>query len=164
MRVNANVREKRWSSRNRTTPREAAEALTRNHGQLSFAAKDLGVSVSSLSHMIRRHELVARARNEAKEKIIDKSTINVAEAVMAGDLKASLYVLSTIGRHRDWRLPSGNDLNIGDQNTVNNTVIQQVVITAAPSGSFIPAPVKVIEPPAALVIDQRGVDEWPPKT
>jgi hypothetical protein len=140
----SNPFKRRIPTRNRLTPDETIAAIRANKGLLSHAADALGVSRQSVSNMVARHEKVAKAVHEAREGLLDTTEKKLFEKVEDGNLQAILFVASTLGRRRGYALEKGSMLNVGD---TNNVTIQNVIIKAVPSGTFIEKPdnVKLIE-------------------
>ena len=127
-------------------------AIKAAKGVLADAAAALGMARSSLARMAGNHSTVARALKDERDGLIDFTEKKLWQRVNAGDTKAIIFTLSTIGKTRGWTFPRGTELSFGD--TTNNVVIGSVVIQPIKSGEFVTGPPEIeIESVTGGIID-----------
>lgn len=93
---------------------QAEEALLKNYGNVSAAARALGVDHSTLWHRIKRAERLQDARRDAEEQTLDLAENALVGAVKKGEAWAVCFLLKTKGRKRGYverRELSGADGN-----------------------------------------------------
>jgi hypothetical protein len=78
------------------------EQLVASEGNVSHAAKQLGVSRTWLQNKIDRNVVLAAMMNDRREGIVDQAEQNVFADVLKNDPTANRFVLQTIGKHRGW--------------------------------------------------------------
>ncbi len=84
------------------TVAQAEQALLNNYGNVSAAARSLGVDHSTLFHAIKKHERLQKARELAQEQTLDKAEHALLKAVDKGEGWAVCFMLKTIGRKRGY--------------------------------------------------------------
>lgn len=82
--------------------RQAEEALLKNYGNVSAAAKALGVDHSTLFHALKKHERLQAARREAEEQTLDLAENSLVTAVKNCEAWAVCFLLKTKGRKRGY--------------------------------------------------------------
>ena len=82
------------------TDAQGEEALLKNYGNVSAAARALGVSQPTLWERIERSERLQAARKEAEEQTLDMAEAALVEAVRSGAAWAVCFLLKTKGRRR----------------------------------------------------------------
>ena len=87
------------------TAREYAAAIAATHGLVALAARRLGLSRQAVYNAVARHPEVEGALTEARAELLDLCELALFAAVMAGDLRASMFVLERLGVHRSWGRP-----------------------------------------------------------
>jgi transposase-like protein len=80
----------------------AVEALTASLGNVSDAARHLGVSSRTIHRWLAQHPHLRQLVDAERDRILDKAEQNVFEAVERGDLRASWFVLRTLGKDRGY--------------------------------------------------------------
>ena len=108
--------------------------------------------------MASNHSTVARALRDERDGLIDFTEKKLFQRVNAGDTRAIIFTLSTIGKTRGWTLPRGTEVNFGDVS--NTTVIGSVVINSVPSGKFVGGPDDIDGP---NLLGGRVIDAEPDK-
>ena len=76
--------------------------LTICHGNVTAAASRLGVNRRTISRWMNRHPHLRQLVDAERDRILDKAEQNVFEAVERGDLRASWFVLRTLGKDRGY--------------------------------------------------------------
>ena len=84
------------------TPEIVADALRQASGNMTAAARVLGVSRQNVRQFIETHEICRIAHDEASETVSDIAEANIVRAIHNGDMKASIYWLRNKARHRGW--------------------------------------------------------------
>lgn len=84
------------------TDAQGEEALLKNYGNVSAAARALGVAHSTLWERIERSERLQAARKEAEEQTLDMAEAALVEAVRSGAAWAVCFLLKTKGRRRGY--------------------------------------------------------------
>jgi hypothetical protein len=108
------------------------KALTCAGGVVDEAARALQMDSNNLRKYIRVRPRLREIVENLRADMVDRAERCVSKAIDAGDLKAALYTLSTLGRSRGY---SARDLSLGD--VTNNVVIGAVNIVPMKSGEFI---------------------------
>jgi len=78
------------------------EALKQSRGNVSHAARLLGVNRRTVHRCLVRHPHLREIVDDLHERIIDKAEENLFDAVERGDLRASWRVLTTLGKDRGY--------------------------------------------------------------
>lgn len=84
------------------TESEAYAALEAASGNVSAAARQLGVSRTALKSRIDKSPRCLMLLQDRREAICDTAEDNVFDAVSNGDQKMSKFVLMTIGKNRGY--------------------------------------------------------------
>lgn len=84
------------------TKNAVAKALTATHGNVSAAARALGVSRRAIGKRIDADPALKQAVIDARETILDDAERSLADAVKAGAPWAVVFVLKTQGRGRGY--------------------------------------------------------------
>lgn len=84
------------------TPENVRDAIDQSGGIVSHVAKRLGCSRQGLYKWLGKNPELGRAIFDERERLLDKAESNLAVAVEAGHLGASMYVLSTLGKDRGY--------------------------------------------------------------
>lgn len=88
--------------------KQIADALRKSGGRIATACKYLEEAYGRSLHrnaiyqMMERHPDLREIRDWAQERIVDIAEHNMWEAVRKKDLKASRYILSSLGRSRGY--------------------------------------------------------------
>ncbi len=85
---------------------EYVAALTASGGLVKPAARALGKSRQAVYDAAARHPEVRQALEDARAELLDLCELAVFQAVRAGDIEASKFVLEHLGKHRGWGRPS----------------------------------------------------------
>jgi hypothetical protein len=127
--------ERRIPFRNRLKPDECIAAIKAHAGQLSLAAEALGVSRGSVEQMVRRYPRVAKAAQDAEERMTDIAAVQMHKLVLKGNYQACAYWLdrSATARARGWGSP-GTQVNLGGQAQL---IVQNVTITPVEHNKFL---------------------------
>jgi hypothetical protein len=83
-------------------PEQYVEALRETFGNISMAARKLGVDRMSVVNAIEKHPIVKEAHDEAAEQITDIAEGHLVAAVRKGDMKQVQYWLENKARHRGY--------------------------------------------------------------
>jgi hypothetical protein len=81
---------------------QIADALRKCRGNLSAGARKLGLKRQKLKERVDRTPDLVAVRMDELETLLDRAEENVYEAVYAGDYKATIFVLRTLGRDRGY--------------------------------------------------------------
>jgi hypothetical protein len=127
---------RRWPRRSAVKPDQALAAILECKGVLADAAKLLGMSRSNLVRMAQNSSKMSRVLKDTREAFVDNCEKKLGERVEAGDTRAIIFALSTLGKHRGWTLPKDVTLGLGD---VTNVVVGDITIESVPSGSHFDA-------------------------
>lgn len=83
-------------------PEEVAQALRDARGLVTVAAERLGCDVKTVYDHIKRSPEVARAREEADDRMLDFAEAKLYKSIQDGELKAIIFFLSTKGKKRGY--------------------------------------------------------------
>lgn len=81
---------------------QAENALIKNYGNVSAAARALGVSHASLFYNIKKKKRLQKARVEARETTLDLAEHGLLKAVRDEKPWAICFMLKCQGKHRGW--------------------------------------------------------------
>lgn len=111
----------------RTTKREIAEALANTAGNISAAARKMGVSRSTLHRRIAKSKALNRVVADQRESLCDDAESCIASAVRSGDVKTAQWYLifSEAGRKRGYGKQP--DTSFSDNANPVPTVVEIVV-------------------------------------
>lgn len=84
------------------TVKGAADALMAARGNLSMAARKLGVSRSGLDKFVQAHPELQDVRVEAKEAMLDVAEDQLFSLIHTGDIRAITLYLKTQGKDRGY--------------------------------------------------------------
>lgn len=84
------------------TPDQYAQALRETFGNISMAARKLGVEPPAVRYAMQKHAIVKEAHDEAAEQITDIAEGHLVAAVRKGDMKQVQYWLENKARHRGY--------------------------------------------------------------
>ena len=85
------------------TDDEIEEALRAERGMITYAARRLGYSVTSLRDRLEANPARFKPiRDEAREAVIDLAERSLIAKLEDGDLQATTFALRTIGRQRGY--------------------------------------------------------------
>lgn len=90
------------SHKQRYTPDQVAEAVTKSRGILTGAAQALGCSRQTVDNYVKRHKKVRDAYDNARETTIDFVETKLLKNIDSGDTTAMIFFLKTIGRSRGY--------------------------------------------------------------
>ena len=76
--------------------------LTICHGNVTAAASRLGVNRRTISRWMNRYPHLRQLVDAERDRILDKAEVNIFEAMERGDLRASWFVLRTLGKDRGY--------------------------------------------------------------
>ena len=88
--------------RKRLSAAQVAEAIRAASGILAGAARRLKCSRSTVGRYVAQHACCRRARDEAREALVDEAEDKLAKHIRDGDLRAIQFFLRTQGRHRGY--------------------------------------------------------------
>lgn len=122
---------------------ECRTALWRNNGIIADAAAELRVTSSRLRAFVKSNSYLQREMEEASERIVDKATRVVVEALDSNEPSRSdpmaRYVLDRLGKDRGFTTSVGRNGKVkigdftiewlGDNESLNGDVIDGEVIT-----------------------------------
>jgi hypothetical protein len=86
------------------TIREILDAINTVGPFPALVAKRLGIKADSLHHRLRRNATLAKAYADKKAYLVDIAEKNIMEAVEAGNLKQSQFILRTLGKDRGYTM------------------------------------------------------------
>jgi len=86
----------------RTSERTAREALELHGGNLSAAARALGVARNTLREFIERRPKLVALLADLREGFVDDTEDGLKAAIARGDTRAIIYALNCFGRDRGW--------------------------------------------------------------
>lgn len=84
------------------TAQQMIDALNANNGIMAAAARELNCSRRTVARYVKEYSSVAEAYNDQRESLVDRLEFRFLEKVEAGDTRAILFGLRTIGRNRGW--------------------------------------------------------------
>lgn len=91
------------------------KALRKNKGYLSYAAEDLGVTPSAISHRVRRSQRLRDAIEDTKEKYLDLAENIVHDEMNKNrSLTASIFYLKYQGARRGYTKALQTELSTKD--------------------------------------------------
>ena len=109
-------------------------ALHKTGGVVEEAARLLRMDGGNLRKYIRGRPRLQEILGNLRADMCDRAERCVSKAIDAGDLKAALYTLSTLGRSRGYQSGPGSMVNLGD---TTNLAITSVTINAVETGKFV---------------------------
>lgn len=80
----------------------ATEALIASRGNLSMAARKLGVSRSGMEKFLNTRPELQEVRREAKESMLDVAEDQLMSLIHTGDIRAITFYLKTQGKERGY--------------------------------------------------------------
>lgn len=86
----------------KSTIKQAADAIWKAHGNVTKAAKLLGVSRTALSGRIGRHQTLKKAKREASDSLLDLAEDALWSLVADKNLGAVCFALKCQGKERGW--------------------------------------------------------------
>jgi len=95
-RKGAKIKQRRWSDR------QIEEALLRNFGIISYAAKELGCPYSALWKRVHATEELLAAKERAEEKILDIAEAQLFKNIKEGKEASLFFFLKCRGKHRGY--------------------------------------------------------------
>lgn len=81
---------------------QAVDALFKNHGNVSAAARVLGVDHSTLFNRLKKNEKLRVARAEAEEQLLDLAESTIATLIKEKNVTATIFTLKCKGKKRGW--------------------------------------------------------------
>lgn len=81
---------------------KVAAVLTASSGNITKAARDLGINRGNLKKRIDTHPELQALLMDLRDEIVDIAEDNIYKDVRDGDSGASRFVLSTLGKDRGW--------------------------------------------------------------
>lgn len=106
----------------RYEPEKVADALIAAGGVKSQAAAILGCDRTTVDNYIERHPELEDVWKQARSSLVDRAEGVISRAIDADDLKAAMYVTSTLGKDRGWTTRTehtgkdGNAIEIEERN------------------------------------------------
>lgn len=76
--------------------------LNKAYGNLTAAARSLGVTRKALYNWVERDEELQQAVRDARESIIDIAENKLLQAINSGDMTAIIFTLKTLGKARGY--------------------------------------------------------------
>ena len=76
--------------------------LTRHRGKLARTARALGIQYGVLHRMVSDDETLQDIITSVREDLVDTAEETITKAVAAGSERASIFILSTLGRNRGY--------------------------------------------------------------
>lgn len=98
------------------------------HGDMTATAKILGIRRSSLKDRIDKSPMLQEVKAELDEAIKDVAESNIRKSVLAGNIRDSKFILTTIGKDRGYvtRVETtgkdGKDHSAGMASEIGNTL------------------------------------------
>ena len=117
---------------------QIAVALRTCRGNLSAVARILGLRRQKLKERVDRTPDLVAVRMDELEALLDKAEENIYEAVYAGDYKATIFVLRTLGRDRGYC--TSTELRGGPENSLSLTH-ELIFVGVSPEGQRAEFPV-----------------------
>ena len=117
---------------------QIADALRKCCGNLSAVARTLGLKRRKLKERVDRTPDLVALRMDEIESLLDKAEENIYEAVYAGDYKATIFVLRTLGRDRGYCTTT--ELRGSPENSLSLTH-ELVFVGVSPEGKRAEVPV-----------------------
>ena len=107
------------------TKNGVAKALTETHGNISAAARMLGVTRRAIAKRIDGDPILKAAVVDARETMLDDAERSLAKAVLAGEAWAVCFLLKTQGRGRGYIERVATDAP--PASTVHLNIVESVV-------------------------------------
>ena len=117
-------------------PEKVVEALIKEHGLISPAAKVLNTPRTTLLRYIEQFEVCREALAHAREGMGDVAESKLFQLIEQGDVRCILYYLSTVHRHRGYGLSNSDDPSRFTGS--GPTFVETVNIIGVPPGTFLP--------------------------
>jgi hypothetical protein len=117
-------------------PAKVVEALIKEHGLTSPAAKVLNMPRTTLLRYIEQFEVCREALAHAREGMGDVAESKLFQLIEQGDVRCILYYLSTVHRHRGYGLNNSDDPSRNGGS--GPTFVETVNIIGVPPGTFLP--------------------------
>lgn len=108
---------------------QAEQALLKNYGNVSAAARSLGVAHPTLFDAIKKHERLQKAREQAQEQALDKAEHALLKAIDKGEGWAVCFLLKTIGKKRGY--VEGREISNAPDNPFKVSIIGAVMGSGA---------------------------------
>jgi hypothetical protein len=89
-------------SETKVTAEQAVDAITKSRGLIAPAARMLKVSRQTFYNYIKRWKTVRDAYEAAREETIDFAEGKLLQAVEAGNVTATIFLLKTVGSGRGY--------------------------------------------------------------
>ena len=86
----------------RPSEEEICSAITMHRGRLGDAARSLGIRSTYIRKVIRENPMVMETWEQAKDVRVDIAETALDKAVKEGDVKAIVFLLSTLGKDRGY--------------------------------------------------------------
>ncbi len=86
----------------KATTAQIEEALFKNYGNVSAAARAIGLAHPTVWNRIKRSERLQKARLLAREETLDLAESALIAAVKKGEAWAVCFLLKTIGKERGY--------------------------------------------------------------
>jgi len=90
------------TNKERYTVEQVANALERSYGVYSGAAKQLGCSPNTIRNYVDRYPALREICNEALERMLDYSELQLFRKIREGSLPAITFFLRNKGRSRGY--------------------------------------------------------------
>jgi hypothetical protein len=87
---------------NEYSDEEIIEALEKNNGLITLAAKRLGCSANTIRNRIKSSELVKEAAENERDKFVDLAEQKLIQCVRGKEAWAIALVLKTLGKNRGY--------------------------------------------------------------
>lgn len=84
------------------TAEQVIEAIEATYGNVTMAAKRLGVHRRTLYNYRDRYVTVERAMEDSREELIDFTESKLLEQIRGGNLTAMIFFLKTQAKHRGY--------------------------------------------------------------
>lgn len=92
----------KYSRRPRYTREHVLAAIRGSGGIMQVIATRLGCDWRTARDYVQRWQETRNAYDDEREVLLDYAEVAVAKATKEGDLRAAMWVLSRLGRHRGW--------------------------------------------------------------
>jgi hypothetical protein len=89
-------------ARRRFKPWQVAHAIRKNHGFLSPAARDLGVSIQTVRDYVRSFDICRRVMEEERLGVVDATEAKLFQCAMKGEGWAVTLVLRSLATDRGY--------------------------------------------------------------
>src|SRR3990167_6133961 len=84
------------------TAEQVIEAVRRNKGILTLAARDLHCTRQTVHNYVNRYPTIKAAMDDERDSLLDMAEGKLFEQVRKGNMTAIIFTLKTLGKHRGY--------------------------------------------------------------